>query len=69
MDNGRTRPGQERRDDQSDALSRSCRRKAEDVLRSVVAKIVVTETAEDDTVRMEEHGSTNLGLGRQRAEP
>src|ERR1700730_3067221 len=53
VDDGRARPGQKRRDDETDAFSRSGRRKAEHMLRSVVPKILATKTTEHDAVWIE----------------
>ena len=50
-------PGQERRDDEADALPGPGRRKAQHMLRTVVAKIVVAESAKHDAIGTEKSGT------------
>ena len=60
VDDGRSGPGQERRDDEPDALAGAGRRKAEHMLRPVVPKIVAAEATKHDAVRIEEPGGANF---------
>ena len=56
VDDGRARPGQQRRHDQADALAGARRREAQHMLRSVMAEIVALELAEHDAIRAEQPG-------------
>src|SRR4051794_39334630 len=51
MNNTATGPGQEGRNNQAHALARTRRRKTKNMFRSVMAKVVATESAEHDPVR------------------
>src|SRR6266849_699721 len=53
-------PGQQRRDHQADAFTRSCRCEAQDMFRSVMAQIMPGMAAEDDTVRAEQSGAVDF---------
>ena len=54
VDDRRARPGQERGNDEAHAFARSCRGKAQDMLRAVMPQIVTAELAEHDAIRAEE---------------
>ena len=60
MDDGGARPGHQRRHDQANALARSCWRKAQDMLRPMVAEIGATPAAEKNAVRMKKSRLANL---------
>src|SRR6516162_2457429 len=64
MDDRRTGPGQERRDDQSYPLPGAGRGEAEHVLRRVMTQIFAREAAEHDTIWTEETRETNLSPRR-----
>ena len=53
-------PGQKRRHHEADALAGSCRCKAQHVLRSIMAQIVMFEPSEHDAIMRGETGGTNL---------
>ena len=54
VDDGRARPGQQRGDDEADALAGPRGREAEHMLRTVVAEIVAIQLSEHDAVRPEQ---------------
>ena len=54
VDDDGARPGQQGWDDEADTLAGSGRSKTQNMLRSVVAKIVTIELTEDDAVRVEQ---------------
>ena len=60
VDDGRARPGQQRRDDEADALARAGRREAQHMLRPVVAKIVVGITTEHHPIGTKQPGSLHF---------
>ena len=62
VDDGRGRPGQQGRDDKPDALAAAGRREAEDVLRTVVAKIALFMLAQHGTMIAQQSRASNLGL-------
>ena len=64
MDDSRAGPRQQRRNDQAHALARAGRRKTENVLRAVVAKVMLTQTTKDDTVLTEQTGGLRLAFAR-----
>ena len=61
MDDRRARPGQQRRDHETHALARAGWRKAEHMLRPVMAQVVLIQLAEHDTVGAEKPGGLDLG--------
>ena len=64
VDDCRPRPGEQRRDDQTDALAGPRRRETEHVLRSIMAQIVTAEASEHNAVRLEEACLADLWRGR-----
>src|SRR5271157_5973739 len=64
VNNGRARPGQQRRNDEADALARSCRCEAQHMLRTVVAEIVVVQFPEHDAIWSEQTSASDLGRRR-----
>src|SRR5208282_6641297 len=64
VNDSRARPGQQRRNDEADALARSCRCEAQHMLRTVVSEIVAVQFAEHDAI-WSEQGSVS-GLDRRR---
>ncbi len=70
VDDGRARPGQQRRHDQADALARTGRGEAQDMLGAVVAQIVALEPAEHDAIGAEQtRRPLTSSCSAQRAEP
>ena len=63
MNDAASGPRQQRRDHQADAFTRSCRCKAQNVFRSVMAQIMPAMAAEDDTVRAEQSGRVDFLVG------
>ena len=67
MDDRGAGPGQQRGDDEADALAGSGRRETQDMLRAVVAQIVVAPSAEQHAIMAEQAGLANFtGLGPTR---
>ena len=64
VDDGRAGPGQQRRHHQADALARTCRGKAQHMLRSIMAQILAIIPAKDDTIGIEQAGRLHLGFLR-----
>ena len=60
VDDRRARPGQQRRDDQADALAAAGRREAQHMLRAVVAEIVAAPAAEQHAVVVKQAGLADL---------
>ena len=56
----RAGPGQQRRNDEPDALARSGRREGHDMFRPVMAQIAVAEPAEKHAGRPEQSGGVDL---------
>ena len=69
VDDRRAGPGQQRRDDETDALAGTGRREAQHMLRTVVAQIVVAPSAEQHAIVAEQAGLSNFRVSAQRAEP
>src|SRR5665213_1825409 len=60
MDDGRTRPGQKRRDNKANALAAARGCEAQHMFRAIMAKIMPTPAAQHYSVRAEQPGATNL---------
>src|SRR6266436_9963429 len=60
VDDRGARPGQQGRNDQTDALARTCRGKAKDMLGTVVPDIAAIKAAEDHSLRPEKPGPPDL---------
>ena len=60
VDDRRAGPGQQRGNDEADALAGAGRRKAQDVLGTIMAKIVIAPLAEQHAVVAEQAGFANL---------
>src|SRR6516165_9187301 len=54
VNNTTTRPGQKGRNDEANALARTGRCKAKHMLRSIVPKVMATESTKNDAVRPHE---------------
>src|SRR3546814_13960638 len=64
MDDAASRPGQQRRHDEADALAGPRGGEAKDMLRPVMAQIVAIVSAEQDAIRAEQTGGSNLAIFR-----
>ncbi len=60
VDDGRGRPGKQRRHHQTDAFARARGRKGQDVFRAFVAQVLAIVLAEEHPGRLCEAGSTNV---------
>ena len=65
VDDRAARPGQQRRDDEADALAAARRREAQDVLGSVMPQVAPAKSSEDRAVVAEQLGGAHLSLGRE----
>ena len=66
VNDGRARPGEQRWNDQADALARSGRCEAQHMLRTVMPEVVALEATEYDAIRSKQAGSHDLS-GRRPA--
>jgi hypothetical protein len=69
VDDRGTGPGQQRRDDEPDTLTRSGGSETQDVLGTIMAKIMIAQLAEHHAVVAEQAGFANSRGSAQRAEP
>ena len=54
VDNGRTRPGQQRRDDETDTLAATGGSERHDVFRAIVAEVLRAQLAQEDAAAVQE---------------
>ena len=69
VDDRRTRPGQQRRDDEADTFTGSGGGKAENMLWAIMAQIMVAPLAEQHAIVAEQSGLRTSAVSAHRAEP